>query len=1095
MKKTLFTCLALITIGLCLFVSCSAQGKSPEEVSGIAYITFDSSNNRSLEASYDIADYDQLYWFYTATKDDKYGDTGETSYLKPVATSNGNSATPAKGLKGTIGPFSQGAWKFTLAAYSDLNTSSNGPGNNKVYATESDISVTLIGGETKSIPATVKPYGETGSLKFKDAYFKWENPSSDKQAPYIIITATSVGTTKSTYTLTNDSSVSGTNIIKIVLGSYDQTKSGYPIKYVVDNNGTTYTDTLSNIPVAYYSANIKAYLPGSGSVGTAVAEQKAFGFSIYGGATTVVSGDITEDPDTYATFDVAKTEYKAFIAKQKEATIITTSVAPVENASGSDDKNKTTVEFESAALDTASADSTSYTYNLSVEALSASAANDSFSVTSESDSKEVYGSLKLSLDKIDNTTNTSTPITSFGNKKVTISTYITPGLGDNNVTVRYTGSNGEQPTDVSYTSSSGLLTFKTTHFSDFVVVSSKPALFYVANLKKSFTTFDAALKASESIKGSVTIKLNADAEISGGIAVTKDLTIDLNSKKLTLKDPAGNNTAKYIFKITAPFTVKNGSIDGNVKYSVFRVESNGDLTIDNVNDVTINTVSAGSNAAKSLVFMYQGSNPASATIKNSKLTMIGSYCVGSNAEKGAASNINVVIDNSTIKAENGSETTLANDDTTALLINVPGNVVINKSTIEGRTQGAILRGATSTITDSTIKATSSNSSTAYDNSDWGVGNGVPQAALVIGNRSSNGSYPYPTTVTFGNNVKLECTDTKNKNLYVYQASEEYPVTVSGAVDSAWTVNDDMHGAYYPGVEAKIGNYHYKTLQSAITAATENSTVDVLRDIDLKLSSLAKDSAYFSITKPITINGNGYKLSNNDKISVSGISLISITNVSGDISLNNINFESSTWGSYMCGLKIGTKNANITLDNVSISLPHYYAVSVLSGSDHTSLKISNSTLKGWVNIYNRSSNFKVEADNSTFVSINSLATGGDSNSCSSIIVSNYYEKDEKSEKNEMTFNTCTFEVSKTYESSDVTQKVADLRSPCNNVLRLNNCIYAPAKGSPTFAICSDSTYKGNVVDEKDKRTNKIYVDGEEIAEKGQLPLVKWYIDAN
>ena len=165
MKKTIITCLTLLAISLCLFVSCSAENTAVNEINDVAYVTF-GRDSRDFSASYLVQSYDDLYWFYTATKDDNYGTTGTRTELTAAPTKENN-----KGIgSGTIGPFSQGNWKFTLSAYASFNE--NAPDESTCVYKSKDISVTLKGGETKAIPVTVSPVGENGTIKFQDAYFQ-----------------------------------------------------------------------------------------------------------------------------------------------------------------------------------------------------------------------------------------------------------------------------------------------------------------------------------------------------------------------------------------------------------------------------------------------------------------------------------------------------------------------------------------------------------------------------------------------------------------------------------------------------------------------------------------------------------------------------------------------------------------------------------------------------------------------------------------------------------------------------------------------------------------------------------------------------------
>ncbi len=138
----------------------------------------------------------------------------------------------------------------------------------------------------------------------------------------------------------------------------------------------------------------------------------------------------------------------------------------------------TVVEFESGSITVSQSEEVTYRLDTKVagvvEAQAAVAtAAPAFSVeTAIGTDKSVVAAIDLSLFAI--TTNdeveTATPTSLSESASVTITTYIAKGLS--NVSVTYTGE-GAQPTDVSYDAATGLLIFKTTHFSTFAVAADQ----------------------------------------------------------------------------------------------------------------------------------------------------------------------------------------------------------------------------------------------------------------------------------------------------------------------------------------------------------------------------------------------------------------------------------------------------------------------------------------------------------------------------------------------------------------------------------------------------------------------------------------------
>ncbi len=1036
MKRTLFTCLVLAAAAICLLVSCAVQNNVPGDGDGIAYIRF-GRDDRAFKADYDIQDYDNLYWFYTAEKTDSYGKVGATAEETPVTAEKDESGTITvnKGLSGTIGPFSQGGWKFTLKAYAGLTEDNKTPDSSKlVYENDGTITATLRGGETKSIAAEVKPAGESGYLKFDDAYFKWQDGGSE--APLFKIEAYGIEKT-ATYILTNDSSITGDKVFKIALGEYETAAGGYPLKYVLSDG--SFTDTFP-VAVDYYTCKITAYI--NGDVSKPVAYDEAFGFRVYGGATTVVSGDLTEKADSYASFDVKKTAIKSFTASSTEEKKIEVAVAPkveAHNSTSEDPKTNTSeVAFEAGALTAADA-----TYCLSAETLSAETASDAFTITAEDGgSAAVYGSIKLTLDAISGSTSTS--VKNFGDKTVTVTTYIAPGLDAGDVTVKYNG-DGAQPTEVNYDPTTGKVTFKTTHFSEFVVASKKAAPIYNKSQNRYYSTLEDAFK---NLGDTTELELKGDVTVSKTVTIKQNLSLDLGGKTIDL---SVSGDGFLLDSSDKAYTVefRNGKITGNASNNGFTVKTNATLILDAVTMEDVECLRG--------VQLFQGSKPAALEIKNESNIKIkdGYYAVATNASDAADTYVSIKIDNSTLKTYSSESRTEYKEDTTALLCNVPSTLLISNSNLIGEKQGAIIRGADTEhekkIVNSTIEATSTKTDYEYDEgvdieTKWVSGNGVALAALVIGDKNT-GAYPFGTTVEL-DNVELKIAETTvRKSLFVYQDGENWPVLVTGTVKGDFTINSETNGAVvFP--EAKVGETYYADIQSAINGVASGGTVDIIRDVDLKMANRGQTPA-IEIDKPITLNGNGYKLYNNDAISESDARLITITEESIDVTIKNVSIESSTYGSYFRGIQINN-NGTTVLDNVSLKLPHYYALNIYP-DDNKDAKviIKNSTIQGWATVQSHAAGLSVEASNSTFITVNPEATGGDSNSFAGVVIN------ETANGNTMKFDGCTFDASRILEGN-TKQYIVDIRS-ANDTVTLTNCTLNPISSKETFRVEQASNY--------------------------------------
>ena len=265
------------------------------------------------------------------------------------------------------------------------------------------------------------------------------------------------------------------------------------------------------------------------------------------------------------------------------------------------------------------------------------------------------------------------------------------------------------------------------------------------------------------------------AEIEGNLwtnLLKNDTTIDLNGKTLTL-----TTGGTIIVPEGKSFTIKNGTIQannyGNGTISVFSASKDSKIIFDNITMVT--------NGAA----IFPAGNATSATITNSNITA-GTYAVGTNAQTKNGDlvysyNINVTIENSTLSTTGYNN----NDgDTCTVMINVPGTLNIENSTIIGSRQAVVARGGVTSIADSTITLTSpynGSDKNNYDTTTWGSGNNLPMAALVVGNHAD--AYKYPATCTLSNTTVTAPDGYKTVYTYGMESTETVNRTVTFSADS------------------------------------------------------------------------------------------------------------------------------------------------------------------------------------------------------------------------------------------------------------------------------------------------------------------------
>ena len=345
-----------------------------------------------------------------------------------------------------------------------------------------------------------------------------------------------------------------------------------------------------------------------------------------------------------------------------------------------------------------------------------------------------------------------------------------------------------------------------------------------------YETLDAALSAAENDD---TITLTDNAEISFSFPEgVKTLTIDLGKNTLTLI----NNTS-ILLADGKSLTIQNGNLVSkpleNPTVTAFNIQSGSSIKLDNV------TYDCTGSA------LYPQGNAAKVTVIDSTITA-DVYAVATNA--GQTDNYDVVIDlkDSTFQARLPSE--LSKGDSCPVMINIPGKLTMDSCTVIGGRQGVLVRGGTAKIsnTDIQLNATYIDGKDKYLDGNWGSGNEVPMAALVVGNRSN--AYNYPTDCTLSN-VTVTATSGYT-GTYVYGMSDEgrevtfnYDASTElGTLVTEGEVSTD-------NVEGSIGSY--ATISEALKAG--ETSVKLLHNIS--------EDVVISENSTLTLDLNGQTLTN------------------------------------------------------------------------------------------------------------------------------------------------------------------------------------------------------------------------------------------
>lgn len=583
MKKPILTCLVLMAISICLFVSCNAETAVPTE--GLAYIRF-GENTRGFTASYDTEKYSNLYWFYTAKKSTTDGLTGDTgdymAAVKTETTTNGSPTTTIK--KGivldkdkSLGPFSQGTWTFTLKAYKNVEYSEtdsyakttvlydNGKSSMTVWLSENDLvyktpenaegitGIKLLPGQTKvinTLTTSVESVGEKGKVMFDGATFVYD--TKGKVAPTVTLVATRITTSTDTKakTYTFKSGTVSNNEIQLNLTSSDNKNWAISIP-----SNDTYAGGKAELEPGTYKCVVSAGDTSGtkfalGLVDGVPVYELTFNFAVYGSATTKIKGSINETPYSFIDFDV------------EETVIADVDLSTLKSEDGLQISNNVTLDFSKTDLSDSTTDGSSTSYELKVSESKTSKNESAFlvkdtSTASTASEAPVVKAYTLELTKTTTTSagSSSEKVTTFGeDKKVTASLNVGAGLNKNknypysgsdsdssndlSITVHYQGSGKEQPTVKSYNKDTGILVMETSHFSEFIVIDTTKVPVTVEKSNGSIVYFDTIKSAfdSDKVAAGDTLTLLNTAKLGGVIEATKDITLDLNGKSVEKGD-------------------------------------------------------------------------------------------------------------------------------------------------------------------------------------------------------------------------------------------------------------------------------------------------------------------------------------------------------------------------------------------------------------------------------------------------------------------------------------------------------------------------------------------------------------------------------
>lgn len=566
MKKTLIFVMAAVCIFATLLVSCSNEAKLSDETVSIRF-GFDQS--RGLNASQNIPNVDDLYWYYKAKRtvgsDSVDINLGETTDWTRVNRYS-------KGLNGII-TLSQGIWDFELQGRKTTSTST------AVY--QGSISNVLIyrNGDnvnTIEVPVSQLTAGNGSVVISNEITVKKNSSSNSVYSPtHYKYKSTSEGTYIEDELNTNEEGALVDTRIPLAAGTYD-----FVVMYkgTETNPGTGESIIYASAPITVtVSGNIETIITGSLDVVTASAE---FRPQVDGSNTATVTPSDTETVSVFVPISPRE-----------------------EQGTG------TTVSFDAGALPS---DTTKLVTEVKTveEAQSAN-----FTVTNG------YNAVAAIDLKVTNADGSAQQINT--GKKVTVTTFIMTGL--ENVIVQYNGLDGNDPIanseatnnknvaivypagtedngQLGYFMETGLLRFTVDHFSEFFVETD--AICYNADTNRGYSSLPSALNFSS---GKIVLLKDVDLSDNTATYIVSYFSGELEGNSHKIKFGIDSESkGQYLFRTIEGSSIKNLEVEMRGFESSLAEEAYGPIVFEKVK-VTGN-LTFGNNCGPFVIYDYTRSN-------------------------------------------------------------------------------------------------------------------------------------------------------------------------------------------------------------------------------------------------------------------------------------------------------------------------------------------------------------------------------------------------------------------------------------------------------------------------------------------------------
>ena len=242
---------------------------------------------------------------------------------------------------------------------------------------------------------------------------------------------------------------------------------------------------------------------------------------------------------------------------------------------------------------------------------------------------------------------------------------------------------------------------------------------------------------------------------NGGNAVlTGDVTV--SSQYLTLEE--GENALLDLADHTITFDANGTALTATGASVTFK---NGTIIADKIEKVNVSAMTLGENGSMELdgITMVtngtgpsipQGAHGSRLTIRNSNIAAPSVYAVSTNASV-ATQDVVITLENSEFSGS------------TPVFINIPCTLNMSGCTVNATMHGLVIRGGTATVKDCHITMTYPEDETQddaesmadyFDNRNWGTGNTINLAAIVVGNKvdANSPSYKYTSVLSIENST-------------------------------------------------------------------------------------------------------------------------------------------------------------------------------------------------------------------------------------------------------------------------------------------------------------------------------------------------------